>query len=368
MRPHRLALLLPLLLMAASPDAHAAKVKLAVMDLKPLGVEATIASTYTELLASEINETGLFTVISRADIKSMLDFEEDRRLVGCTADAACMAEIGGALGVEYVVSGSVGLLGGKHMLNLQLLDINRAKVESRVKRTLPPGSEKGIQEEMRRAAAALVRPVRKGHTGFLLVDCSEEGAGVHIDDSLTGMTPLPQKSLSGGHHELLLRKKGFVEWASDVEIKPGEQTKVSVVLTPSREYIEGYERKARTMRLLAWSTLGLAVASAAGSTWFYLKAKDNAEISQDAVDQMNLQPGKDDPALRARADEANSEGETQYTLYWVLMGSAVASAGASALLFYLGDDPSRYETFAGEAPVTLGPGPGLGGISLTARF
>jgi len=131
MRPKRLALplLLLLLVLLVGSEAHGAKVKLAVMDLKPLGVEPAMASTYTELLAAEINETGLFTVISRADIKSMLDFEEDRRLVGCTADAACMAEIGGALGVEYVVSGSVGLLGGKHLLNLQLLDINRAKVE-----------------------------------------------------------------------------------------------------------------------------------------------------------------------------------------------------------------------------------------------
>ncbi len=219
---------------------------------------------------------------------------------------------------------------------------------------------------MKRAAAALVRPVRKGRTGFLAVDCSEEGAAVLIDDSLTGMTPLPQKSLPGGHHELLLRKKGFVEWASDVEVKPGEQTRVSVVMTPSTEYIEAYERKARAMRLFAWGTAGLALASAAGSTWFYLKAKDNSEISEQAVRDLEDDPSN--AALRAKADEANSEGETQYTLYWVMMGGAIVSAGASALLFYLGEDPDRYESFAATPAVTLGPGPGLGGVSLTARF
>jgi len=348
------------------PASAPAKVKLAVMDLSPLGVEPAVASTYTQLVGAEINETGLFTVISRQDIKSMLDFEQDRRLVGCEADAACMAEIGGALGVEYVLSGSVGLLAGKHMLNLQLLDIKRAKVESRVKRTIPPGEEKATLEELRKAAHALVRPIRKGNTGFLALECSEEGASVYLDESLAGVTPLPQKPLPGGEHEVVLRKKGFVEWASEVNIGPGELSKLSVVLTPSQEYIGDYERKAQAMRYLAWGTLGLAVLGTAGSTWFYLSARENSELLQEANKKLELQPG--DRKAQQQADQAYDQGTTQYTLYWVLMGSAILTGTSSTLLFYLGDPPDRYRQFEQGSGVTIGPGPGLAGLSVGGSF
>ena len=36
----------------------------------------------------------------------MLAFEKQRQMLGC-ADTGCIAEIGGALGVDYIISGKV---------------------------------------------------------------------------------------------------------------------------------------------------------------------------------------------------------------------------------------------------------------------
>ena len=338
------------------------KVSLAVMDLKPNGVEEGVAETMTELLASHINDTGLFTVISREDIKSMLGFEEDKRLVGCESDMACMAEIGGALGVEFITSGSVGKLGQMHVLNLQLIDIKRAKVEARVKRLLPVKNESESLAGLKKAALALVRPLRKGRTGFLAIEANEEGASVYVDEHLLGVTPLKQKSLPGGYHELVLKKEGFVEWAGEVEIRPGALQRMDAVMIPSQEFIKSYERRAKTMRVLAWSCLGLSLASAAGSTYFFLAARDNADVSSDANTRLDLDPG--DTNARERADKANSEGRTQYALYWTLMAASMVSVGSSAILFYLGDPPEKYEEFQQKAAVGLYPLPGGLGLSV----
>ena len=369
LRPIAAALVL---IAALAPAAGLAKVKLAVMDIKPLGVDKSVAGTLTELLASNINDTGLFTVISREDIKSMLGFEQDKRLVGCESDAACMAEIGGALGVEYITSGSVGTLGKTRVLNLQLIDIKRAKVVARVKKLLPAHDDAASMAEVRKAAHALVRPVRKGNTGFLEIEVEEEGASIYVDERLIGTTPMKKKSLPGGFHELVIKKKGFVEWAGEVEICPGELSKMSIMLTPSQEYIKDYESRASTLHLLAWSTLGLSVIAAASSGYFFYLADENSAIAQDANSKLESETliEEERKLQRSRSQTAVDEGRTQYTLYWVLMGASVLSAASSSILFYVGDAPGKYDEFQQEVKVALSPvGPSDGpGFSMVARF
>ena len=45
----------------------------------------------------------------------------------CTSDTSCLVEIGGALGVDYLVSGSVGKLGDAFVIILKLMDVHEAK-------------------------------------------------------------------------------------------------------------------------------------------------------------------------------------------------------------------------------------------------
>lgn len=40
-----------------------------------------------------------------------LSFEKDKQNLGCDADPACLAEIGGALGVEFIIAGSLVKVG-----------------------------------------------------------------------------------------------------------------------------------------------------------------------------------------------------------------------------------------------------------------
>ena len=85
-------------------------------------------------------------VISRDEIKSMLLHEQSKMLMGCD-DESCLAEIGGALGVQYIVSGNVGRIGETYLLHLKLINIREAKVENRV-------------AEVRKVDTDLVRPPR----------------------------------------------------------------------------------------------------------------------------------------------------------------------------------------------------------------
>jgi hypothetical protein len=45
----------------------------------------------------------------------MLALEQAKQSVGCGSDMACLAEIGGALGADYLITGSVLLVGDTYL-------------------------------------------------------------------------------------------------------------------------------------------------------------------------------------------------------------------------------------------------------------
>src|SRR3954469_24747603 len=93
-------LLLLALLSAASPR------KVAVMGIQIKGgVERGEADMFGEFLQNELRTRGQ-SVIGKSDIEALLGLERMKDAVGCT-DTSCLAEIGGALGVDEMVTGAV---------------------------------------------------------------------------------------------------------------------------------------------------------------------------------------------------------------------------------------------------------------------
>src|SRR5689334_8728659 len=99
-------MLLTVLLLLATPDAAPAAApaaralqKIAVLDMEGIALDASIARVLTESLTTEVGRASGAQVIGRQEIGSMLGFERDKQLAGCTDDVSCVTEIGGALGV-----------------------------------------------------------------------------------------------------------------------------------------------------------------------------------------------------------------------------------------------------------------------------
>ena len=92
-----------------------------------------------------------FDVVGRSEIfRAMLGFEKQRQAVGCTEDASCLAEIGGALGVDYILIGSLGqTLGALARLDLKLVETRKARVRNRIGVSLQGQQEKLVATTQR---------------------------------------------------------------------------------------------------------------------------------------------------------------------------------------------------------------------------
>lgn len=141
-----------LLVAASLPAAGAPRQKVAVLDVRAVqGVGAGTASILTAIIAGDTAGEG-YDVMSQADIAALIGFEKQRQMLGCGDDSACLAEIGGALGVDYVISTQVGKIGSRFHISLQLLDARRQNVASRVS-IFSETTEDALAEAAQRAVA-----------------------------------------------------------------------------------------------------------------------------------------------------------------------------------------------------------------------
>lgn len=111
---------------------NGAELKLAVMPLAARGVAAPTADAMTQILSAELNGIEGISVISRDDIQAMLAKVQTESELGCTDNMECIVEIGAALGLAKLVTGTVGKVKDTFVVSMQLVDIRKAEVENRV--------------------------------------------------------------------------------------------------------------------------------------------------------------------------------------------------------------------------------------------
>jgi hypothetical protein len=128
----------------------ARKLKVALLRLSPLGdVDPKTCALFSEALAGELRKRAGLSVMAESDIAALLGMEKTRAMLGCT-DAGCIAEVGGALGVDRVVHGSVGRVGSSLLVNLSSLDPRKATHASSVSERLKGGTDEAFLDALPR--------------------------------------------------------------------------------------------------------------------------------------------------------------------------------------------------------------------------
>jgi hypothetical protein len=147
-----------LLVATALPALAASRQKVAVLDVRAVqGVQPGTATILTAIIAGDTAAAG-YDVLSQADIGALIGFERQKKMLGCGDDSSCLAEIGGALGVDYILVGSLGAMGALFRLDLKLVDAKKARVRSRVGVTVD-GNESKLVAAIQKAVRDLLNPL-----------------------------------------------------------------------------------------------------------------------------------------------------------------------------------------------------------------
>lgn len=104
------------------------------------GMDTKTAQLLTDVITAEVAKRTDIKVIGASEVRNLISFEQQRSMLGCTENS-CLAEIGAALGVDAIVSGSIGQLGASSILNLSLVDIKNTSVLGRASETVEGSPE-----------------------------------------------------------------------------------------------------------------------------------------------------------------------------------------------------------------------------------
>lgn len=158
---HTFAALLGLVSMAVPETPGPKETRIAVLPIQAKdGVTDKQAELITDVFTAEIaKQRPDLKVTGTAELRTMITFEQQKSLLGCSDDS-CLAEVGAALGVDAIASGSVGMLGDVIVLNLVLIDQHTARVIKRHTETLQ--DQRGILKVMPYVTGVLMSGIPGG--------------------------------------------------------------------------------------------------------------------------------------------------------------------------------------------------------------
>lgn len=132
------------LLFGASPTTRLAMVPLVAGN----EVNEKTAAAITEAAGNEVRRVPGVQLITQQELNTMLGFEKQRQmLAGCAGDD-CMAQFGGALGVEKLVTGSLAKVGESWLFTLKILDVKKAKTVGQSDRRLRKGTLDDVLDQL----------------------------------------------------------------------------------------------------------------------------------------------------------------------------------------------------------------------------
>jgi TolB-like protein len=121
------------------------KPTIAILDFEGQGVDPSEVQTLSERMRTEIGNTNAVRLIERKAVEKIM-MEQGLQQSGCTSDE-CAAEVGQLLGVQFMISGSIGKMGKSYTIDCKMFSVETGETV-RSKNATHDGDISGLLTEM----------------------------------------------------------------------------------------------------------------------------------------------------------------------------------------------------------------------------
>jgi TolB-like protein len=163
------------------------------------GVDAGLTNILSEVAIDRSASKRVVKVIGQKDVDKMLSWEQSKQLKGCT-DTQCLVQIAGALGADYYLEGSLGVVGEKYFLTLKLIDSMSVEVLDRYTKPVKMDETALVEmvKEMIDALFGKLKPENKEKPVSAPVAAEKGGQGGKVEQKVEKPTyPMNPYKLAG---------------------------------------------------------------------------------------------------------------------------------------------------------------------------
>ncbi|MBX3270066.1 MAG: PEGA domain-containing protein [Sandaracinaceae bacterium] len=201
------------------------------------------------------------------------------------------------------------------------------------------------------------RPPASSAPGSLVIDATIEGAEVLVDEESVGYTPLEAPvQLAPGSHTVRVRRGGYTEFGTVVEIRAGERATIEVDMMPLAMVL--------TVRSTPEEASVFVDGTFRGSTPIEIELAEGehsvrvtAPRHHEAIREVTARPGQtellsvDLELLPPELLEARPTEWFEEPLTWILIGAGVAVVTVAVIILVVVlTEPSQAASFCGMGP------------------
>lgn len=155
--------------------------KIAVWDLEPRNTPVAHARELTSFVVSEITKMKKYEVYSQENVRTLAGWSAERMKLGCT-DTRCLLALG-QMDITKLISGSVGKIGNRYTVSLNLFDTQNARAENAISKTCKSEDEliEMVQQTIQELLGMeLATKNEKAGEVFLAENRTKEGVKTHV--------------------------------------------------------------------------------------------------------------------------------------------------------------------------------------------
>lgn len=125
------------------------------------GLKPELSAALSNVVVNVVSRFGVYRPISDKEVQALISLERQKQLLGCAEeDSSCLAELGGALGAEKLLTTEVTKVGTRFQVNLTLFQTATGSVAAR-ETAYAEDSEDALLETVEAAAHALMSKLRQ---------------------------------------------------------------------------------------------------------------------------------------------------------------------------------------------------------------
>jgi hypothetical protein len=228
--------------------------------------DTNVIKVVNSFLAKDLRDLG-FQVITPTDIGAALGLERQKQILGCT-ESSCLAEIGGAMGADYIVHGEMAALERDTALTLTLTDTH-GQALNQVGEVVKGKEAQGLLEAVNRDVPKLVRPILD--SGKISAAQPEVAAPAGGLVATAPASAAPEESHRGSYILYGVGAAGLVVAGVFGGLSYSSyQTYNSDSAAGQNGKLSGDQSTSNTMAAVAWGGLAVAVVGASIGTYLLL--------------------------------------------------------------------------------------------------
>ena len=211
--------LLPLFLFAQ-------KSNVAVLQFDAANISEAEVNILTGRLSTELVKLGSFTVVERSQMEEVLK-EQGFQQSGCTT-SECAVEVGGLLGVDKMITGSIGKIGSLFTLSSRLIDVETGEILRQVSFDVSGTIEEILTQTMAEIASQLSDFKLEIAEGFLEVKASRKTQkfDLYIADEVYTEIIFKKIKLPVGDYTYSIKEFGYADKTNTITIVDKQTVKL----------------------------------------------------------------------------------------------------------------------------------------------